>query len=72
MYTKIAFSKRGGTTLVIQWLRIWLPVQEIQVQSLVRKDPHALEATKLMCRNYWSPHSRACASQQEKPAKGEA
>ena len=22
MYTKIAFSKRGGTTLVIQWLRI--------------------------------------------------
>jgi len=26
----------GGTSLVVQWLRLWLPLQGAQVQFLVR------------------------------------
>ena len=29
----------GGTSLVVQWLRIRLPIQETWVQSLVQEDP---------------------------------
>ena len=36
------------------WWRIFLPAQEIQVQSLVREDPTCLGATKPMCHSYWA------------------
>ena len=38
-----------GASLVVQVIRIHLPVQGTQVQSLVREDPSCHGATKLMC-----------------------
>ena len=43
-----------GTSLVVQWLRIRLPMQGTQVQSLVREDPTCRGATKPMHHNYWA------------------
>ena len=40
---------------MVQWLRIRLPMQGTQVQSLVREDPTCHGATKPGCHNYWSP-----------------
>ena len=45
-----------GTSLVVQWLRICLPMQGSRVRSLVREDPTCRGATKPMRHNY-----RACA-----------
>ena len=42
----------GGASLVAQWLRIRLPMQGTQVQSLVGEDPTCHRATKPMCHNY--------------------
>ena len=42
----------GGTSLVAQWLRICLPMQETQVQALVREDPTCHGATKPVYHNY--------------------
>ena len=36
----------SGTSLVVQWLRILLPMQGTQVQALVREDPTCHRATK--------------------------
>ena len=41
-----------GTLLVIQWLRICLPMQGTQVQSLVWEDPPCCEAAKLACHSH--------------------
>ena len=49
---------RQGTSLVVQWLRIHLPMQETRVQSLVREDPTCPGGTKPMAHNYW-----ACAGE---------
>ena len=40
------------TSLVIQQLKIHLPMQGTRVQSLVWEDPTYLGATKPMCHNY--------------------
>ena len=37
-----------GTSLVVQWIRIHLPMQEPQVLSLVLEDPTRHGATKPM------------------------
>ena len=37
-----------GTSLVVQWLRIHLPMQGTRVRSLVRGDPTCRGATKPM------------------------
>ena len=42
------------TSLMVQWLRIHLPMQGTQVWSLVWKDSTCLGATKPMCHNYWA------------------
>ena len=39
------------TSLVVQWIRICLPMQGTQVQSLVWEDPTRCRATKPMCHN---------------------
>ena len=39
-------------SLVVQWLRIHLPMQGTQVRALVREDPTCLRATKPVCHNY--------------------
>ena len=69
---------------MVQWLRIHLPLQGTQVQSLVQEDPTCRRATKPVrhncwactvepaCHNYWARVPRACAPQQEKPLQREA
>ena len=42
-----------GTSLVVQWLGVRLPVQRTQVRSLVQEDPTCRRAAKPMCHNYW-------------------
>ena len=43
---------RTGTSLVVQWLRIRLPVQGTWVQALVQEDPTCHGATKPVRHNY--------------------
>ena len=50
--------KNFGTSLV-QWLRIHLPVQGTQVQSLVQEDSTCHRATKLVSPQQLSPHITA-------------
>ena len=50
-----------GASLVVQWLRIPLPMQGTRVRSLVREDPTCCGATKPMC-------YLACVPQLLKPA----
>ena len=51
-------------SLVAQWWRICLPMQETQVRSLVREDPTRHRAAKPMHCNYWTcalePRSHSC------------
>ena len=47
-------NEHWGTSLVVQWLRIPLPVQGVQFWSPVWEDPKGRGATKPMCCNYWS------------------
>ncbi|KAJ8790595.1 hypothetical protein J1605_004568 [Eschrichtius robustus] len=44
--------KCDGTCLVVQWLRIRLPMQGTQVRALVRGDPTCRGATKPVRHNY--------------------
>ena len=56
-------AKWETTTLVVQWLRIRLPTREPWVQALVQEDSTCHGATKPVCHNYLSLHSRACEPQ---------
>ena len=59
-------------SLVVQWwLSICLAMWGTLVQSLVQENSTCRGATKSMSHNYWSPRSRACALQHEKPQKWE-
>ena len=46
------FKKSVGTSLVVQWLRIRLPMQATRVRALVREDPTCCGATKPVSHNY--------------------
>ena len=63
------FSQKlcGGASLVVQWLRICLPMQGIRVRALVWEDPTCHGATGPVSHNYWACASGACAPQQEGP-----
>ena len=52
----IHFTHKKGsqTSLVVQWLRIRLPMQGTRVRALVREDPTCRGAAKPVCHNYWS------------------
>ena len=50
--TQALFIKNPGTSLVVQWLRIRLPVQGTRVQSLVWEDSTCFGATKPKGHNY--------------------
>ena len=61
--------------LVVQWLKVCLPMQRTQVQSLVQEDPTSHRATKPLHHNYSRPctlqpvlHKRSHHS--EKPGHG--
>ena len=43
-----------GTSLVVQWLRIRLPMQGTRVWTLVRADPTYRGASKPVHHNYWA------------------
>ena len=47
-------EKETGTSLVVWWLRIRLPMQGTQVRSLVWEDPTCHGATKPRHHNYWA------------------
>ena len=65
--------KRGwGASLVVQWIRIRLPMQGTQVRSLVREDPTCRGATSLCTQLLKPTHPRAHAPRQEKPPQREA
>ena len=73
---------KSWTSLVVQWLRILLPMQATWFRSLVWEDPTCRRSAKPMHHKYWAcspePGSqsygrpRACALQQEKPPWWEA
>ena len=48
-------------SLVVQWLRICLPMQGTRVRALVWEDPTCCGATGPVSRNYWACTSGACA-----------
>ena len=54
----------GRASLLAQWLRICLPMQETWVRSLIQEDPIGHEATAPVCHNFWAcalePASCAC------------
>ena len=61
-----------GTSLVAQWLRIRLPMQETRVWALVLEDPTYRGATEPVRHSYWARVPRARALQQKKPPQWEA
>ena len=48
------YIKVMQASLVVQWLRIHLPMQGTWVRALVREDPTRRGATKPVCHNYWA------------------
>ena len=54
------------TSLLVQWIRIRLPMQRTQVHSLVREDSTCREATKPVCCSYWP--ARSCFLMREAAA----
>ena len=50
----LQFKNTTGTSLVVQWLRIRLPMWGTQVRSLIWGDSTCLRATKSMCHSYFS------------------
>ena len=58
---------RPWASLVAQWLRICLLMQETRVWALVWEDPTRRKAAGPVSHNYWACASGACAPQQERP-----
>ena len=76
---KCKLKPQWGTSLVVQWLRICLPMQGTWVRSLVQEDPTCCGATKPIHHNFWAcalePTSHnywVCAPQLLKPAPSRA
>ena len=61
-------NKQNWTSLVVQWLRICLPIQETWVRSLLWKIPLTEGRLSLKAEQLRKPkHPGACALQQKKP-----
>ena len=54
IYTLYFIKIKNGASLVVQWLRIRLPMQGTWVQALVQEDPTCRGATKPVRHNYWA------------------
>ena len=54
-------------SLVVWWLRIYLPMQWTQVWPLVQEDPICCRATKPESHSYWASAPRAHTPQQATP-----
>ena len=59
--------KHFRASLVVQWLRICLPMQGTRVRALVWEDPTCCGATRPVSHDYCACASGACAPQQERP-----
>ena len=57
-HLQLRFKNEKWASLVVQWLRIRLPMQGTGVWALVQEDPTCRGATKPVRHNYW-----ACALQ---------
>ena len=64
--TRMAIIKDRRASLVVQWLRVRLPMQGTRVRALVWEDPTCRGATGPVSRNYWACASGACAPQQNR------
>ena len=51
-----------GASLIVQWLRTCLPMQETWVQILVWKDPTCHGATQPVCYDYWASALKSLCS----------
>ena len=61
--TQVVFKPNSWTSLVVQWLRIYLPIQGTRVWSLVPENSICCRASKPMSHNYRAqPSSRAPCS----------
>ena len=49
-----SLKKDHRTSLVVQWLRIFLPGQGTRVRALVQEDPTCHRATEPASHNYWA------------------
>ena len=47
----VSIKTNGGASLVVQWLRICLPMQGTRVQALVWEDPTCRGATRPVSHN---------------------
>ena len=47
----VVVKSKVWASLVVQWLRIHLPMQGTRVRALVREDPTCRGATKPVCHN---------------------
>ena len=47
-------SRKGGSSLLVQWLRIRLPMKRTWVRALVQEDATCHRATKPVRHNYWA------------------
>ena len=63
--TSLILKNLSRASLVVQWLRIHLPIQGTRVRALVWEDPTCCRATKPVRHNY----SGACVPQLLKPAR---
>ena len=59
------------TSMMVQWLRICLPMKGTWDRFLVWEYSTCQGATQPVCHDHWSPCSRAYALQQEKPLQWE-
>jgi len=59
-------NNNNGTSLVVQWIKICLPMQGTRVRSLVQEDSTCRGATKPMYHNYWSPRTLVPVSHDKK------
>ena len=66
------FKKKGGASLVAQWLGVCLLVQGTWVRTLVWEDPTCRGAAGPVSHNCWACASGACAPQWEGPRWWEA
>ena len=65
---RVLKTETRGISLVVQWLRIRLPMQGTQARALVREDPTCHGATKVRAPQLLSLRSRAREPQLLKPA----
>lgn len=61
-------NSRTGTSLVVWWIGIRLPIQETRIRSLVQKEPTCCRAAK-PTHNYWSLCAWSLCSETEKPPR---